>query len=113
MASLTKLMTATVALDTVEEFASLESKVKILPRAANINGTSAELQCGDLLTINELLYGMMLPSGNDAAIALALYCGVLIQHKGTVEPNSYLSQVSEEDLEHEIQTPSVIDPPNE
>lgn len=78
MASLTKLMTATVALDTVEEFVSLESKVKILPRAANINGTSAELQCGDLLTINELLYGMMLPSGNDAAIALALYCGVLI-----------------------------------
>lgn len=34
-------------------------------------GTSAELQTGDILSIYDLLFGLMLPSGNDAAIALA------------------------------------------
>ena len=37
------------------------------------------LQEGEILTIQELLYGLMLRSGNDAAVALAIYCG------GTVE----------------------------
>jgi serine-type D-Ala-D-Ala carboxypeptidase (penicillin-binding protein 5/6) len=40
----------------------------VLPYASQINGTSAELISGDILTIEELLYGMMLPSGNDAAL---------------------------------------------
>ena len=43
------------------------SKVKITQCAAYIVGTSAELIVGDLLTVDELMYGMMLPSGNDAA----------------------------------------------
>lgn len=90
-------MTATVVLDLIEDsgLATLDSKVKIVPRAANINGTSAELHCADVLTVNELLYGMMLPSGNDAAVSLALYCGVLLQYKGTIEPNGYLTQATE------------------
>ena len=37
------------------------------------------LQAGEILTVQELLYGLMLQSGNDAAVALAIYCG------GTVE----------------------------
>lgn len=37
------------------------------------------LQAGEVLTVQELLYGLMLQSGNDAAVALAIYCG------GTVE----------------------------
>jgi D-alanyl-D-alanine carboxypeptidase (penicillin-binding protein 5/6) len=43
--------------------------------AARIIGTSAKLREGDRLTINDLLYGMMLPSGNDAAWTLAEYFG--------------------------------------
>jgi D-alanyl-D-alanine carboxypeptidase len=42
-------------------------KIKITSCAAHLVGTSAELQVGDLLTVEELLFGMMLPSGNDAA----------------------------------------------
>jgi len=41
----------------------------------NVNeysGTSACLKCGDVLTVEDLLYGLMLPSGNDAAFALAV-----------------------------------------
>jgi D-alanyl-D-alanine carboxypeptidase (penicillin-binding protein 5/6) len=39
--------------------------------AANIRGTSALLKTGDFMSIEKLLYGLMLPSGNDAAFALA------------------------------------------
>lgn len=41
-------------------------------------GTSAELQVGDVLTIESLLYGLMLPSGNDASVALAENVGRII-----------------------------------
>ena len=45
-------------------------------------GTSAELQAGDLITIKNLLYGLMLPSGNDASVAIAEGVGKIIQkHK--------------------------------
>lgn len=45
-------------------------------------GTSAELMAGDLLNVEDLLYGLMLPSGNDASICLAELMGKVIQrHK--------------------------------
>lgn len=40
-----------------------------------MQGTSANLRRGDRLLIIDLLYGMLLPSGNDAALALAQYLG--------------------------------------
>ena len=46
--------------------------------ASNIRGTTAELKQGDIFTAEQLLYGMMLPSGNDAAFALAKYFGKLL-----------------------------------
>ena len=45
--------------------------VTISEEATHVIGTSAELVAGDMLTIKQLMYGMMLPSGNDAAFALA------------------------------------------
>ena len=42
-------------------------------------GTSADLQAGDILTLHQLLYGLMLPSGNDASVAIAECVGKLIQ----------------------------------
>ena len=49
--------------------------------AADIRGTNANLEAGDILTIEQLLYGLMLPSGNDAAFALAQYFGKLLFRK--------------------------------
>jgi D-alanyl-D-alanine carboxypeptidase len=49
----------------------------------------------DLLTIEELLYGMMLPSGNDAAVALAMYFGSLLITKGQIDPNTHLTEINE------------------
>jgi D-alanyl-D-alanine carboxypeptidase len=66
-------MTATVVLEAIDNFgqtlksAKLNSLVKITPCATGLVGTSAQILVSDLLTIEELLYGMMLPSGNDAA----------------------------------------------
>jgi D-alanyl-D-alanine carboxypeptidase len=62
-------MTAYVILNLLERYSVSEQKevVKILPNITALNGTSANLLPGDSLTIWELLHGMMLPSGNDAA----------------------------------------------
>jgi D-alanyl-D-alanine carboxypeptidase (penicillin-binding protein 5/6) len=43
-----------------------------------MTGTTAELIAGDVVNIEQLLYGLMLPSGNDAALALAKWAGALI-----------------------------------
>jgi D-alanyl-D-alanine carboxypeptidase len=42
--------------------------VTITENAAEVTGTSAELKIGDTFTIWELFHGLMLPSGNDAAV---------------------------------------------
>lgn len=75
IASTTKIMTALV----VCRQCNVLSRVEIMPEAVGIEGSSMYLREGEVLTVQELLYGMMLHSGNDAATALAIYCG------GTVE----------------------------
>ena len=67
MASTTKIMTALV----VMERADLDKKVEIDPRAVGVEGSSLYLKSGEVLTVRELLYGLMLRSANDAAEALA------------------------------------------
>jgi serine-type D-Ala-D-Ala carboxypeptidase (penicillin-binding protein 5/6) len=49
--------------------------VTVSPEVVNIGGTSAELVEGEQYTVEELLYGLMLPSGNDAANELAYWAG--------------------------------------
>lgn len=75
IASTTKIMTALV----VCEQCNVLDRVRIPAEAVGIEGSSMYLKAGDVLTVQDLLYGMMLHSGNDAAVALAIYCG------GTVE----------------------------
>jgi len=69
MASTTKIMTAVVALETghLDQSVTVGSDVLDLPPEASRMG----LQPGDLLTMRQLLYGLLLPSGDDAAIAIA------------------------------------------
>ena len=76
-------MTSYCVLNLVEKFAEskyaqLQSNVKILRPISEVNGTTANLIEGDTLTVNELMYGMMLPSGNDAAVALGVHFGAII-----------------------------------
>lgn len=67
IASLTKIMTATIALENME----LNQDVKIGQKAATIGEDSMGLTHGEKLTLHDLLYGLMLNSGNDAAEAIA------------------------------------------
>ena len=67
-ASLTKLMTAMVAVD---DAGSLDRAVEVTPQATQVIPSVMGLTAGERLTVRELLYGMFLDSGNDAAEALA------------------------------------------
>ena len=69
MASTTKIMTALVVLENAE----LDDMVEIDERMAGIEGSSMNLDAGEELTVEQLLYGLMLRSGNDAAVALAIH----------------------------------------
>jgi len=70
IASLTKMLTALVAV----ERADLEQVVTVM-RSDLIRGSSARLREGERLSLRTLLYGLLLPSGNDAALAIARAVG--------------------------------------
>jgi len=76
MASTTKIMTAIVAL----ENSNLNDIVTVSPRAARIGGSLMHLTSGEKLTMLELLYGLLLRSGNDAAIAIAEHVGGSVEN---------------------------------
>lgn len=71
MASTTKIATAITILEHCE---NLKTEVKIPKEAEGIEGSSAYLKKDEIYTIEDLLYGLMLRSGNDCATALALFC---------------------------------------
>ena len=67
IASTTKIMTAIICI----EEARLDEKVKIKPEHCNIEGSSMYLKAGEKYSVKELLLGLLLASGNDAALALS------------------------------------------
>ena len=71
MASTTKIMTALVAI----ENAALTDEVVITEEAVGIEGSSAYLKEGEILSMEELLYALLLRSANDAAVAIACEIG--------------------------------------
>lgn len=75
MASTTKIMTALVVL----ENSNLSDVVTISKKAAGTGGSRLKISAGDKITVNDLLYGLMLRSGNDAAVALAEHVGGSIE----------------------------------
>ena len=68
MASTTKIMSALLAV----ESGSLDEQFKVDDNAIKVEGSSMGLKSGDFVTQRDLCYGMMLPSGNDAANATAV-----------------------------------------
>lgn len=69
MASLTKIITAIVA---IENNADLDRVIEIPKEATGIEGSTIYLKAGEHLSIRDLLFGLMLRSGNDAAVALSI-----------------------------------------
>lgn len=75
MASTTKIMTAIVVL----ENANLDDVVTISKKAAGTGGSRLKIRAEDKITVRDLLYGLMLRSGNDAAVALAEHVGESVE----------------------------------
>ncbi len=71
MASTTKIATAITVLSLCED---VGAEFPIPEQAEGIEGSSVYLKSGDIYSVEDLLYGLMLRSGNDCATALALYC---------------------------------------
>ncbi len=75
-ASTTKLMTAYIILkQTAQQPEILQEVISFSAAADDTPGSSAEIRVGERLTVGALLYGLMLPSGNDAATAFAEHFG--------------------------------------
>lgn len=88
VASITKIMTAIVAI----ESGDLSDKVVTSKNAYRVEGSSIYLRLGEKLSLEDMLYGMMLRSGNDAAVAVAEHIG------GSLEGFSFLMNQKAEEL---------------
>ena len=76
MASTTKIMTAMIVIENCKD---LNEVVTIDAKAARTGGSTLGISVGDKISVNDLLYGLMLRSGNDTAVALAEYIGGSIE----------------------------------
>jgi len=81
IASQTKIMTAYVVLKMLEDLEIGDPQnyyVRVTKKAERVTGTKAGLLAGQLISILDCLYALMLPSGNDAALTLATAFGKYI-----------------------------------
>lgn len=75
-ASTTKLMTAWIAMREIRKDPDLlEELATVSERAARTSGSTANVKTGEKLTVRDLLYGLLLPSGNDASVVIAEHFG--------------------------------------
>ena len=107
VASLTKIVTAlvTLRLSRQHHLPLADTWCTVSQRAAKVGGTSAQLKAGDKLTLIDLLHGLLLPSGNDAATVLAETVGLLLlrAEQGNDEPVKYSEIVCEQRFVKEMQ----------
>ncbi|MBR3689599.1 MAG: D-alanyl-D-alanine carboxypeptidase [Eggerthellaceae bacterium] len=85
IASVTKIMTAIVAL----EGFPLDTPITVTEEAAKIGESSAGLQQGDTMTLDTALHGLLISSGNDAAISISDTLGGLLRATGGIAPEGY------------------------
>jgi D-alanyl-D-alanine carboxypeptidase (penicillin-binding protein 5/6) len=82
-ASVAKLMTALLVLERAAADADfLAEMVRVSARAGSETGSTAQLRPGDEVSAGDLLYGLLLPSGNDASVALAEHLGGRLDGEG-------------------------------
>ncbi|MBT2698888.1 D-alanyl-D-alanine carboxypeptidase [Bacillus sp. ISL-40] len=88
IASITKIMTAKLAI----ESGKMNQYVKVSEQATRAEGSSVYLKPGEKIKLKDLVYGLMLRSGNDTAVAIAEYVG------GSVEGFSYLMNLKAKEI---------------
>jgi serine-type D-Ala-D-Ala carboxypeptidase (penicillin-binding protein 5/6) len=88
IASITKIMTAKLAI----ESGKMNEYVKVSEQATRAEGSSVYLKPGEKIKLKDLVYGLMLRSGNDTAVAIAEYVG------GSVEGFAYLMNLKAREI---------------
>ncbi|KAM3139286.1 hypothetical protein pb186bvf_008506 [Paramecium bursaria] len=83
VASLTKIMTLYVTIKVLQELDIDPTRlmIKVTKQCTDVIGTSADLHRNDLISVYDLYYGLMLPSGNDAGFLLSQGIGTLLLYK--------------------------------
>ena len=96
IASLTKIMTCILCINLLNQLEGdgLNSVITVTLRASLAIGTSANLAAGDQITVKDLLYGLMLPSGNDAAIALAEHFGSILSENTNKPVRRFVTEMN-------------------
>jgi D-alanyl-D-alanine carboxypeptidase (penicillin-binding protein 5/6) len=96
MASTTKIMTAWIVLQlAAENPKALDEVVVISERAAKTDGSKAGIRAGEKFAVRDLLYGLLLPSGNDAAVALGEHFGERFRGDGKAGDDALVLFVAE------------------
>jgi serine-type D-Ala-D-Ala carboxypeptidase (penicillin-binding protein 5/6) len=86
IASTTKIMTAYLVLKYADEHPEvLDETLTFSKRADDTIGSTADVRAGEEVQVRELMYGLMLPSGNDASVALAEHFGKRLAPGGDAE----------------------------
>jgi D-alanyl-D-alanine carboxypeptidase len=104
MASLTKIMTSyTVCKFCLEFNIPIQNTYVEVSKFASVQiGTSACFQSGDLVSIKDLLHGLLMPSGNDSAVVLAENFGMLVYFAALKRRRKFLKE--EKDLRETLKT---------
>jgi D-alanyl-D-alanine carboxypeptidase (penicillin-binding protein 5/6) len=117
IASTTKIMTAWLVLQLCEQDqARLNEAVTFSERADKTGGTTAGIQAGEALPARDLLFGLLLPSGNDAAVALAEHFGRFFVDAPDGEPSeeeclaAFITQMNRTVKELEMPQTHYLDP---
>ena len=98
LASLTKCMTLYTVIKLLARYKMPKTgegiEMKVSKTASAVIGHTANLKTGDLMTVEWLMYGLMLPSGNDAAWQLAEFFGEILKgdKKSSGNPARYFMQ---------------------
>lgn len=105
MASLTKVMTSILLV----ENCSMDEKIEVPAEATWQGGSEVGLKKGDTVTARALLYGMLLPSGNDCAYTVAIHVGGTVENFAKMM-NEKAQQIGAKDTS--FVTPHGLDDPN-
>jgi D-alanyl-D-alanine carboxypeptidase len=92
MASLTKIMTATVALERINDF---NVPVTISRNAALVEGSRMNLWIDEKISLKDILYGLILKSGNDAAVTLEEYYDNVVRPKTSCSSQTNNSEIKD------------------
>jgi D-alanyl-D-alanine carboxypeptidase (penicillin-binding protein 5/6) len=117
MASTTKIMTAWIVLELAKNKPEvLNETVVVSERADKTGGTTAGVRTGERISVADLLFGLLLPSGNDAAVALGEHFGDRLEFDSSQEPANkdplarFTAEMNERARELELSETRYFDP---